>query len=171
MQTTLLLAISMAIATSSVALDEPGGGGAPQSHDRPFPDAHLANTIYLSAQPKAKDFKVFAVLRVATVIDLSGTANVHAIRSAGIDYHEMLTGHVAVRGDSMAARLTSLLNDEPPPLDAERADIPEVLAALVRQCLAKDASDRPGIRVRVFEQPSRLPRRHVDRVRLPPTPP
>ena len=44
----------------------------------------------------------------------------------------------------MAARLTSLLNDEPSPLDADRADIPNVLAALVRQCLAKDRSDRPA---------------------------
>ena len=64
--------------------------------------------------------------------------------SLGSILYEMLTGHVAVRGDSMATRLTSLLNDEPPPLDADRADIPEAIGALVRQCLSKDASDRPA---------------------------
>ena len=55
----------------------------------------------------------------------------------------MLAGHIAVEGDSLAARINSLLVDEPKPLAESRPDAPPNLVALVHRCLSKEASERP----------------------------
>jgi hypothetical protein len=109
-KTTLLLAIS--IATSTVAI-----AGSPEARDsRELPKVTIGhsptyifdNTIYLSAQPNPQDFKIFNVLRVTTVIDLSGTADVHAIQSAGLDYRRVT--RVEDSPSRLDAVMTALVN-------------------------------------------------------------
>ena len=64
--------------------------------------------------------------------------------SLGSILYEMLAGHIAVEGDSLAARINSLLVDEPHPLSESRPDLSSDLVALVHRCLTKEPSGRPA---------------------------
>lgn len=64
--------------------------------------------------------------------------------AVGVVAYEMLTGRRPFRGDSDAAVVHGIREDEPAPIRALRDDVPSGLEALVRDCLAKDAADRPA---------------------------
>ena len=55
---------------------------------------------------------------------------------------EMLTGRPPFRGDNAAAIVSSILYDDPPPLDTLRPGTPPSVTAIVRRLLAKDRSAR-----------------------------
>jgi formylglycine-generating enzyme required for sulfatase activity/dienelactone hydrolase/predicted Ser/Thr protein kinase len=62
--------------------------------------------------------------------------------SCGALLYEMLAGQRPFQGASVADLLSSILRDDPPPLESRRAGIPHELAAVVSRCLARD----PGAR-------------------------
>ena len=55
---------------------------------------------------------------------------------------EMLTGRPPFRGDNAAAIVSSILYDDPPPLDTLRPGTPASVSTIVRRLLAKDRSAR-----------------------------
>jgi serine/threonine protein kinase len=55
---------------------------------------------------------------------------------------EMLTGRPPFRGDNAAAIVSSILYDDPPPLDTLRPGIAASVSAIVRRLLAKDRGAR-----------------------------
>ena len=75
---------------------------------------------------------------------ISGRALDHRsdIFSLGIILHEMATGRRPFQGDTSAELAASILRDNPPPVSGTRADLPDALASLIQQCLAKDAGER-----------------------------
>ena len=64
------------------------------------------------------------------------------IWALGVVLYEMLAGRLPFRGDSEAAVVHSILNDEPEPLTASRAGLPLEVDRVVGKCLSKDAADR-----------------------------
>ena len=64
------------------------------------------------------------------------------IFSLGCVLFELLTGEKAFKGDNCFAIMYKIINDEPPPLQQVRPEIPEVLDAIVKKALAKDQSQR-----------------------------
>ena len=62
--------------------------------------------------------------------------------SFGAILYEMITGRRAFEGDSDARAMVSILNEQPKPLRAWRADVPPELQQIVDGCLAKDPEDR-----------------------------
>ena len=59
------------------------------------------------------------------------------IFSFGAVFYEMLSGRQAFRGESIVETISSVLRDEPPPLDA-----PPAVATVLKRCLCKSASGR-----------------------------
>lgn len=55
---------------------------------------------------------------------------------------EMLTGRPPFRGDNSAAMISSILYDDPPPLDTLRPGTPSAVSGIVRRLLAKDRGAR-----------------------------
>jgi tetratricopeptide (TPR) repeat protein len=62
--------------------------------------------------------------------------------SAGVVLYEMLSGHVPFRGTHAEAIAYAIRHDAPPPLRADRPEIPEEVEQLVFRALHKD----PGVR-------------------------
>ena len=62
--------------------------------------------------------------------------------AAGIVLYQMLSGERPFRGDSLVAIATKIVNDEPPPLNAKRPDVPAALRRVVERCLAKKPEQR-----------------------------
>ncbi len=62
--------------------------------------------------------------------------------SAGVVLYEMLAGLPPFRGRPGRGLVEAILYDEPPPLAALRAGIPEELARIVGRCLAKEPAAR-----------------------------
>ena len=62
--------------------------------------------------------------------------------SFGAILYEMITGRRAFEGDSDVRAMVSILNEQPKPLLASRADVPPELQQIVDGCLAKDPEDR-----------------------------
>ena len=62
--------------------------------------------------------------------------------SFGAVLYEMITGRRAFEGDSDVRAMVSILNEQPKPLRAARADVPPELQQIVDGCLAKDPEDR-----------------------------
>jgi tetratricopeptide (TPR) repeat protein len=89
---------------------------------------------------------------------LIGTANIMApelvrgeeatpaadLFSLGCVLYEMITGRPAFEGETALAILFQVANDEPPPLDTLRADLPVELRDLVQGLLVKDPAARFG---------------------------
>ena len=104
--TLFLATVSFALATSSNASQD-----LPKATIGRTPTYVFENTIYLSGMRAPGDFKVFAVLRVDTVIDLSGTADRHAVEQAGLRYiHIPLEENFPTRLDALDPVVKSLLN-------------------------------------------------------------
>jgi serine/threonine-protein kinase len=93
----------------------------------------------------------------ATVADmLMGTLQYMApeqIDYAAVDYradifalgavlYEMLTRRRAFEGSSRSSTIAAILQREPPSIKAVRPDVPQMLAALIKTCLAKRPEDR-----------------------------
>lgn len=64
------------------------------------------------------------------------------IFSFGVVLYEMLTGRVPFRGEHDAAVMYSIMNEDPEPLRAAAADVPDRLASLVEKSLRKLPSER-----------------------------
>jgi Tol biopolymer transport system component/predicted Ser/Thr protein kinase len=64
------------------------------------------------------------------------------IFSFGVVLYEMLTGRVPFRGEHDAAVMYSIMNEDPEPLRAAAADVPDRLASLVEKTLRKLPSER-----------------------------
>ncbi len=62
--------------------------------------------------------------------------------SAGIVMYQMLAGERPFRGESLVAVATKIANEEPPPLNQKRPDVPATLRRVVDRCLAKQPSQR-----------------------------
>ena len=62
--------------------------------------------------------------------------------SFGAMLYEMLAGRRPFQGESVAALLSSILRDDPPPLEAVRPGIPADVAAVVTRCLARERAAR-----------------------------
>jgi serine/threonine-protein kinase len=60
------------------------------------------------------------------------------IFSLGVILYEMASGQRPFKGDTAIGLLSSILKDDPPPVDG----LPEGLSAILRKCLAKDPADR-----------------------------
>ncbi len=65
------------------------------------------------------------------------------IFAIGIILYEMASGVRPFRGESNLLILSSIVRDEPTPLDRLRTGIPRAFAAIVAQCLDKDPAKRP----------------------------
>ncbi|HEX5633450.1 MAG TPA: protein kinase, partial [Gemmatimonadales bacterium] len=57
--------------------------------------------------------------------------------SAGIVLYQMLAGQRPFQGDSLVALAVKIANEEPPPLEKLRPDVPPGLRRIVERCLAK----------------------------------
>jgi eukaryotic-like serine/threonine-protein kinase len=64
------------------------------------------------------------------------------IFSFGIVLYEMLTGHLAFRGEHEAAMIYSILNEDPEPLTKYLPEVPSDLLHLLNRALEKDPADR-----------------------------
>lgn len=64
------------------------------------------------------------------------------IFSLGIVLYELATGGRPFQGGSLAELTSSILRDVPPPVTAQRADLPRHLARIIRRCLEKDPNRR-----------------------------
>jgi HAMP domain-containing protein len=62
--------------------------------------------------------------------------------SVGIVLYQMLTGHRPFGGDSLVAVAMRIANEEPPPLEKERPEVPPSLRRVVERCLAKSPERR-----------------------------
>ena len=62
--------------------------------------------------------------------------------SVGIVLYQMITGVRPFRGDSLVAVATKIANEEAPPIDRERNDVPASLRRVVDRCLAKQPAQR-----------------------------
>lgn len=62
--------------------------------------------------------------------------------SVGIVLYQMLTGHRPFAGDSLVAVALRIANEEAPPLEKERPDLPPSLRRIVERCLAKSPDRR-----------------------------
>jgi len=62
--------------------------------------------------------------------------------SLGVLLYEMLAGVRPFRGDADGAVVYGIRNDEPPPLDSLRQDVPPELVRVVERCLSKDPALR-----------------------------
>jgi serine/threonine protein kinase/tetratricopeptide (TPR) repeat protein len=76
-------------------------------------------------------------------------SDVHAL---GILLFEMAAGHPPYSGRSAAELVSSILRDEPPDLGRLRRDLPSRLVRLVRACLSKTPSLRPGTAAEVCRE-------------------
>jgi serine/threonine protein kinase len=64
------------------------------------------------------------------------------IFSLGAVLYEMLSGRRAFDCDSAVETMTSVLNNEPPPLASVAPDVPPALDAIVRHCMEKNPRER-----------------------------
>ena len=62
--------------------------------------------------------------------------------SFGVMLYEMLAGRRPFQGESVAALVSSILRDDPPPLATLRPGIPSDVAALTTRCLLRDPAAR-----------------------------
>ncbi len=62
--------------------------------------------------------------------------------SFGAMLYEMLSGRRPFQGESVAALLSSILRDDPPPVETLRQGIPSDVAAVVASCLAREREAR-----------------------------
>ena len=65
------------------------------------------------------------------------------IYSFGIMAYEMLIGQVPFKSKTPQALLAAQLTATPPPIPAQRTDVPAALARLIMQCLEKEREKRP----------------------------
>ncbi len=64
------------------------------------------------------------------------------IFSLGVVMYELLTGRQAFPADSFSQLVNKVLNDDPPPMNDFRSDLPEALNEIVFKALEKDLSNR-----------------------------
>ncbi|NNE47238.1 MAG: protein kinase, partial [Rhodothermales bacterium] len=64
------------------------------------------------------------------------------IWSFGVVLYEMLAGQKPFRGDYDQALLYAILNEDPPPIDEQRPEMPDALSDTVTKCLQKDRDSR-----------------------------
>jgi tetratricopeptide (TPR) repeat protein/TolB-like protein len=64
------------------------------------------------------------------------------IFSLGCVLYETLTGHRAFRGETAVDTMMAVVNRDPPPIAASRADVPPALELVVARCLEKQPEER-----------------------------
>lgn len=73
--------------------------------------------------------------------DVNGRTDIWAL---GTILYELIAGHAAFAGDTLAVVCSAVLNDAPASLQALRPDVPPGLESIVFRCLSKDAAHRYG---------------------------
>jgi TolB-like protein/tetratricopeptide (TPR) repeat protein len=91
------------------------------------------------------------------------------IFSMGVILYEMATGGRPFHGAGLASLMSSILNDDPPPMSGTREDLPGDLGRIARHCLQKDPEQRyqtaKGLRNELTELAADLATGRVPRVR------
>ena len=78
--------------------------------------------------------------------DIDGRADIFSL---GAVLYEMITGHYAFDGESLAGIVYRVINDTPPPAEQLRPDVPAWLNALLASMLDKRPEKRPDARTLV----------------------
>ncbi len=78
--------------------------------------------------------------------------------SLGVVLHEMLTGEAPFRRRNATEAMAAIRQDEAPPVERVRPDVPPALAALVRRSLSKDPAGRPPTMRALLDELSRVER-------------
>lgn len=100
--------------------------------------ARLSDTAQLTREGCVVGTMAYMAPEQIMAKDVDGRVDIYAL---GIVIFEMLAGRTPFRGDNILAQH---LNLEPPDLRELRPDTPDSMAALVRNCLAKDRDNRPA---------------------------
>lgn len=85
--------------------------------------------------------------------------------SLGVMLYEMIAGRRPFGGESIEALVSSMLTQEPEPLERLRPDVPPELAAVVNRALAKDPAERYTNAAELLAdlESGRVPRRRLSR--------
>ena len=75
----------------------------------------------------------------ATDQPVTGQADLYSL---GVVFYELLTGRPPFDAQGISALMYKILTDDPPPIRAVRAEVPESLAAVVHRALSRDLSVR-----------------------------
>ena len=98
----------------------------------------------LETQDKTRDGLVVGTVPYMSPEQLQGESANHLtdIFSFGIILYEMATGTRPFSGNSATALISSILKEEPAPVNQLRTDLPRELARLISRCMEKDPERR-----------------------------
>ena len=85
------------------------------------------------------------------------------IFSYGVVLYEMLTGRLPFEDDYEAAIMYSILNEEPPPVEKHRVDVPATMQHILERALEKDPEDRYQSIAEIVRELRRL-KKHTSKV-------
>ena len=78
------------------------------------------------------------------------------IYSFGVTAYHLIAGHTPFPRKSHREAITAHLTQAPPPVPADRADVPPALSALVMRCMEKDPDARPQTAEQIVDELDRI---------------